>query len=84
MKKEKEATKPITLRLSTSVLKKIEEYRATPSLFIKEAISAHLAAKEKEELINAYAKALKDTKNESKAINEEFFTASRIANSDED
>jgi len=84
MEKTKEETKPITLRLPTSVLNKMDKYSNTPALFIKEAISAHLASREKEELINAYAQALENTKNESKTINEESFTASAVAHSDED
>jgi hypothetical protein len=84
MKKEKNVTKPITLRLPTSVLNKIEKYSVTPASFIKEAISAHLATREKEELIHAYAKAVQNTKKESKAINEESFAASAVAHNDED
>jgi len=83
MNKSKEYSKPITLRLSSVVLEKIEKYGGSPSAFIREAISAHLAVKEKEELITSYAKALENIRSESKEINKDTFAASAVANSND-
>jgi len=72
-------TKPVTVRINEAVLKAIDQYGISYSNFIKEAVEMRLEELEKEKLINSYKLAVEKTRNESKQVNKEIFSASSIA-----
>ena len=74
------SSKPVTVRMSESILKEIDDFGISYSDFIRKAVEKHLHELRKEELINSYKLAVEKTREESKEVNQDAFHASSLTN----